>query len=235
MFGGSLLESSSRPRGRKRWPMAAAFTLEAFAAAVLVLIPLVTTGVIPVSAHVIACPLGSVHIAKPTAQQNQGGPLNQLRYSVVTLADNRHHAITGTPSSNNTSELSDGQPDFRGIGIPNGVPNLPFGSGRPTPVSTPTPRHLIVSNISEGQLIVKVEPVYPRLALLTHQHGDVKLHAFIAKDGTIQSLSVSSGHPLLAQAALDAVRQWRYRPYYLNGEPVEVETFITVSFKGIRD
>jgi periplasmic protein TonB len=59
----------------------------------------------------------------------------------------------------------------------------------------------------------------------------VRLHAIIARDGTIQSLNVISGHPLLASAALDAVRQWRYRPYLLNGEAVEVETFITVNFR----
>jgi protein TonB len=59
----------------------------------------------------------------------------------------------------------------------------------------------------------------------------VQLHAVIAKDGSIQSLSVTKGNPLLSQAALDAVRQWRYRPYMLNDEAVEVETFITVNFR----
>jgi protein TonB len=61
--------------------------------------------------------------------------------------------------------------------------------------------------------------------------GQVKLHAIIARDGTIQSLSAVSGPPLLVRAALDAVSQWRYRPYILNGEAVEVETFITVNFR----
>jgi protein TonB len=59
----------------------------------------------------------------------------------------------------------------------------------------------------------------------------VKLHAIIATDGTIQSLNVIDGPPLLAEAAREAVRQWRYRPYILNGRPVEVETLITVNFK----
>ena len=61
--------------------------------------------------------------------------------------------------------------------------------------------------------------------------GQVKLHAIIARDGWIQSLNAISGHPLLVHAALEAVGQWRYRPYYLNGEAVEVETFITVNFR----
>jgi protein TonB len=58
----------------------------------------------------------------------------------------------------------------------------------------------------------------------------VVLQAVIGKDGTIQNLRVVSGHPMLAQAALDAVKQWRYKPYYLNGEPVDVDTTINVNF-----
>jgi protein TonB len=76
-----------------------------------------------------------------------------------------------------------------------------------------------------------VEPVYPRTASVIRLEGVVKLQAVITKGGTIQSLTVVSGHPILAQAALDAVKQWRYRPYILTGEPVEVDTFITVTFR----
>ena len=72
------------------------------------------------------------------------------------------------------------------------------------------------------------------MAVLANVQGEVKLHALIAKDGSIQSLSLSSGPPILAQAALDAVRQWRYRPYILNGQAVGVETFITVNFRKER-
>jgi protein TonB len=69
------------------------------------------------------------------------------------------------------------------------------------------------------------------MAAIIRAHGVVKLHAIIATDGTIQSLNVIDGPPLLAEAAREAVRQWRYRPYILNGRPVEVETMITVNFK----
>ena len=88
-----------------------------------------------------------------------------------------------------------------------------------------------VSVLSEAQLINKVVPTYPIPAQRTGIQGDVKLHAIISRDGSIQSLSLISGHPLLTRAAVEAVEQWRYRPYVLNGEPVEVETWITVSFK----
>jgi protein TonB len=69
------------------------------------------------------------------------------------------------------------------------------------------------------------------IAVRAGVQGEVKLHAIIARNGTIESLNAVSGHPLLIRAAMDAVGQWRYRPYILNGEAVEVETFITVNFR----
>ena len=79
-------------------------------------------------------------------------------------------------------------------------------------------------------LIHQVKPEYPPLAKVTRTQGVVLLDAVIDKEGSIQSLRVISGHPLLNQAALDAVKQWKYRPTLLNGEPVEVSTTITVTF-----
>jgi protein TonB len=96
------------------------------------------------------------------------------------------------------------------------------GERRPLKLSEP---------IVQAQLISRVEPRYPPLAAQIHLQGTVLLHAIISRDGTITSLEVVNGHPLLVQAALDAVRQWRYRPTMLNGEPVEVETTITVIFQ----
>ena len=79
-------------------------------------------------------------------------------------------------------------------------------------------------------LIHRVEPMYPTLARQIGRAGRVELRAAIATDGTIQSLQVVSGDPLFYQSALDAVRQWRYRPTVLNGQPVEIDTFITVIY-----
>lgn len=79
-------------------------------------------------------------------------------------------------------------------------------------------------------LVQRVEPQYPPLARQIHREGTVELHAIIGTDGTIQSLQVVSGDALFVQSALDAVRQWRYRPTVLDGQPVEVETYITVSY-----
>jgi protein TonB len=81
-----------------------------------------------------------------------------------------------------------------------------------------------------GSLIKRVQPAYPPIAKLTRIQGTVVLQAVISREGTIESLHVLSGHPSLVNAAIDAVQQWRYRPYVLNGTPVEVETQITVNF-----
>jgi protein TonB len=79
-------------------------------------------------------------------------------------------------------------------------------------------------------LIRRVEPSYPALAKQIHKEGQVELRAIIATDGTIQSLQVVSGDPLFLRSAEDAVTQWRYRPTVLNGQPVEIETYITVIY-----
>ena len=88
----------------------------------------------------------------------------------------------------------------------------------------------ISQGVTNGLLIHKVEPPYPTIAKAARIQGDVVLKAIIDKEGNIVNLQLMSGHPMLVPAALDAVRQWHYRPYLLNGQPVEVETTITVIF-----
>jgi protein TonB len=85
--------------------------------------------------------------------------------------------------------------------------------------------------VVDGLLIRKTMPVYPPIAKATGMQGTVVLQATIARNGTIANLHVVSGSTMLQQAALDAVRNWLYRPYLLNGEPVEVETTVNVVFK----
>jgi len=134
-------------------------------------------------------------------------------------------------------------PDMGNVGVTGGVPGgVPGGQaggviggiiggvvGGPPPPK-PKTRTVVGGNVMAARIINRVQPVYPPLARQTRIQGTVKLHAIIAKDGTIQNLEVIAGHPLLVQAALDAVRQWRYQPTLLNGEPVEVDTTIDVIF-----
>jgi protein TonB len=98
------------------------------------------------------------------------------------------------------------------------------------PPPSATRRIQVSGGVSQGFLIQQVRPAYPALAIAARVQGPVVLNALISRSGTIENLRLVSGHPMLVQAAIDAVRQWRYRPYLLNGEPVEVETQITVNF-----
>jgi len=122
-------------------------------------------------------------------------------------------------------------------GVPGGMPGGVMGGilggvgSAPPPPKPEGPKRIRVSTgVQEAKIINKVLPVYPALARQARIQGTVKLHAIISKEGTIQQLEVVSGPPLLIQAALDAVRQWRYRPTLLSDEPVEVETYIDVIF-----
>jgi protein TonB len=89
----------------------------------------------------------------------------------------------------------------------------------------------ISQGVSQGLLIKQVQPIYPSAALKVHAQGAVQIEATINKEGTVINTKVLRGDAVLARAALDAVRQWRYKPYYLDGEPVEIQTQITVNFK----
>lgn len=101
---------------------------------------------------------------------------------------------------------------------------------RPADERPQVPKRLVLTRLEPAMLIHRVEPEYPPLAKQTHREGRVELHAIIATDGTIQFLQVVSGDQLFLRSALDAVGQWRYRPTVLNGQPVEIDTFITVVF-----
>jgi protein TonB len=235
MFRESLLDSSPARRNGKRWPMATAFVLESIAAALVIMIPLLSTGIIPVSArapHVAPLQMVRVAVERPHADAIRSSGPTAPAISVVPVSNNRDVIHYGQPQSQANTNVG---PHFNFDAGTDPSPDLVICRGC-QPVITP-PIHdkpFAVSHLSEAQLVHKVEPVYPRMAVLANMQGEVKLHALIAKDGTIQSLSISSGPPILAQAALDAVRQWRYRPYILNGQAVEVETFITVNFRKER-
>lgn len=141
------------------------------------------------------------------------------------------------------------------VGVPGGV-NLGSGQGVPggfdftrllsfdrpvpvvrppetraaTPSKEPSITRIRVSGLDPSKLLVCVKPVYPPLAKAAHIAGMVELEAVIAVSGRLSEIRVKSGHPLLVPAAVEAVRQWVYKPTYLNGDPVEVSTTIVVTF-----
>jgi TonB family protein len=101
----------------------------------------------------------------------------------------------------------------------------------PADAAPPKPRTITISaNVMQGAIIFKTVPEYPPIAKAAHVSGTVVLQAVIGKDGKIENLHVINGPPMLQQAALDAVKQWMYRPYLLNDEPVEVKTTVNVTF-----
>jgi periplasmic protein TonB len=124
-------------------------------------------------------------------------------------------------------------------GVPGGVPGGSMGgvigsvlSSTPTvapKIATPQ-RVRVSSGVVSGLLLRRVNPVYPPLARQARIQGTVVLQAQISKTGDIENLQLISGHPMLAPAAIEAVKQWKYKPYLLNGEPVEVDTQVQVNF-----
>ena len=230
MFRDTLLESSPAGRKRKRWPMATAFAVEVAVAGLLIVLPLLSSGILPVSAHPpVFLPLSDMPIARhnPTENHPPSGPRYTAGRSVVVF-DNTHSDMCFTHCKTAPNDDAEAGPPNWDSRIGNGGPSRDFNA---LTVEKPIlQKRPVVSELKMGQLTHRVEPVYPKMAIVTHVEGQVQLHAVVAKDGSIRTLEVIHGHPLLARAAVDAVKQWRYQPYKLNGEPVEVETFITVNF-----
>ena len=235
MFQETLLESSPTPKRRRGWSLATAFTAQTLIAATLIVIPLLSSAVITISTPAMPIPISYAKPMADTSRASSGGTSSNLHFTsqqeVVNMNLAKGSLIVGYPRVGN-SGASEPSPCLVGASCPvgdGGPPNLlPAG---PTVVPKRPDKPVIVSHMSDGLLINKVIPTYPIIAVRTGVQGEVKLHAIIARDGAIQSLSVISGHPLLTRAAIEAVQQWRYKPYKLNGEAVEVETYITVNFK----
>jgi protein TonB len=239
MFEDSLIESGGRFTSKRGTTTFVSFVLQLLLIGVLVLLPLIFTEALPrqqLMTFLVAPPpppppppppAAEVHIVKKIQSELDNG---QLR--TPTAIPKKIQMIK-----------EDEQPPTTGVagvvgGVPGGVPGGTMGgvlggmlSSTPVAIPKAAPQRVRVSQgVSQGLLIHKVQPVYPALARQGRFQGTVVLQALIGKDGAIQNLHVVSGHPMLQGAAMDAVKQWRYKPYYLNGEPVEVETTVNVIF-----
>lgn len=230
MFREALLESSPFTRKRNAWPMATAFTMQLIAASVLIVVPLLSSGIISIPARPpLLAPSQYAH-AQNQPSGGHGGQAFPTDKPVISV----HNTGSLIDRDLNPKPYDIG-PSFNPIGSGPG-PGLPsnlFDNAQPVTVEPPPVKRdrIVVSHSNEAMLLSKVIPEYPAIAKAAGVQGDVKLHAIISKDGAIQSLAVISGSAMLIPSALNAVQQWKYRPYMLNGQPVEVETFITVSFK----
>jgi protein TonB len=216
----------------RRWTAAASFTLQATIILAGLAYPLMHPDSLPPVLHPLFLPIASYtpDLVSHTTASN-GGISTAIRPIVASA-----HSISFSFGRAPTQPQDSGPaipPGFGviGAGKPDGVEHSIVGDyARPMPTVAPRERPLRRSVMMEGNLIRKIEPQYPTIAKALHIEGAVMLKAIISREGTIENVKVESGHALLAQAALQAVRQWRYRPYLLNDEPIEVETEIKVNF-----
>lgn len=235
MFADTLLETSWAQHARRSCTTLTSFGLQAFMISLLLLIPLLRTVVLP-AARTVSTPIS---MGRPTPTplvpkaRGDSTPVVPNHSAVPRYLWNGglHESIsaTGDDSAPQVGDVGTGQE----VGLPSapGFP-LPITGTRPVLATAPPPalRTFRTSKMLEGSLYHRVQPLYPPLARAARIQGEVVLSATISKEGTIENLQVLRGHPMLVKAAIDAVSQWRYRPYILNNEPVEVETQILVTF-----
>ena len=237
MFEDSLLESGGRLASRQPWTTAISFAMQAAVGTAVVLMSLLYTESLPIRTLVDtleAPPPPAAQAAPAERATNAATQRSEIDNGVLIPPREIPRAIATIHDQQN--ELGPSSP--AAPGVPYGVTgassnNLLTELLRPSvvpPRVAPPMKVRVSAGVAQGLLIREVKPQYPPLARQARIQGTVVLQAVIGKDGTVQDLRVVSGHPLLTAAAIDAVKQWLYRPYYLNGEPVMVDTQINVVF-----
>jgi periplasmic protein TonB len=237
MFEDSMLDSGLQKK--RLGTTIFSFLLQVFLVFVLILIPLIYTDALPkqqLMTFLVAPP------PPPPPPPPAAAPIKVVKVA-SEVVNGQLRTPTKIPQKVQMIKEEEAPPDMGAGGVPGGVPGgIPGGSAggvmggilSSTPVAVPkvaTPTRVRVSQgVSSGLLIKRVQPNYPPLARQARIQGQVVLHAEISKDGTITNLQLISGHAMLAPAAIEAVRQWRYKPYLLNGEPVAVDTEVIVNF-----
>ena len=239
MFEEMVVSSPKGKKTNKSWTVIVSGIVQATFLAVLILIPLIYTEALPKAS------LATLLVAPPPPPPPPPPPaatIVKVKPQVHLMDAGKLVAPKVIPKEVKIIKEEAEQPDAMGAigGVPGGVPGGQMGGviggviggvgGAPPPPKPTQQRIRQGGAVQAAMLVNRVQPQYPPLARQTRISGTVRLHAIISKDGSVQQLEVLSGHPLLVQAALDAVRQWKYRPTTLNGEPVEVDTTIDVIF-----
>lgn len=238
MFEDSLIESGGKLRTKRGRTSTFAFVLQFVIIGVMILIPLLFTEALPkaMTMTFLAAP------PPPPPPPPPPAAVHVVKQVETDMVNNQLRTPTKIPKKVEMIKEEEAPPPMAsGVvgGVPGGVPGGQMngvigGIISNTPVAVPkiaVSRVRVSAGVTQGMIIHKVQPAYPQMAKIARVQGPVVLAAIIGKDGTIQNLHVvSSASPLLNQAAIDAVKEWRYKPYILNGEPVEVETTIQVNF-----
>jgi len=236
MFEDSTFESTGKIKTRSRRWMIATLAFNGTILATLVLMPLIYPGALPQHTlpTLIVAPEAPKPQSEPKPVEVRAAPRRDISEMMgrQLIAPPRIPKIIKfvDPGERGLRELA--QADL-GLSTPGGDGTNPFGNGQHVTVVRPPVQASIhlSSKLVEGNLIYKSVPVYPVIAKASRTEGTVVLQATISKTGTIEGLHVISGSQMLQQAALDAVKTWRYRPYMLNGQAVEVETTVNVIFR----
>jgi len=237
MFEESLVESRVyHVSSSKRWTMLLSISLQAVLAGVVITLPLLHPEALPfhLEAPKVVVPL----MPKPmvpvvTTQSAASASASSValpiltRPLIATLLPGRDTAADTPPS---LAPFGDSR--MGGDGLPGGLGLADTHGPAVTVATVKAPARINVSTgVMQGRLLTPIHPVYPAIARAAHVEGAVVVEAVISRMGTIESLHVVSGPPMLQNAALEAIRVARYQPYRLNGEPTEVQTTITVNFR----
>jgi protein TonB len=249
MFEQTFVEGTGKTS--RPWTVALSFFLQLVMIAIAILIPLIYTDTLPrttLTSFLVAPPpppppppppaVAPVKVVKVIPRQFDAGRLMAPKVIPKEIAIIKEEELP--------------PPVGGGVGVVGGVPGgVPGGAaggvlggilgGIPSAAPPPPPvekkkeeakmqRIRVGGNVQAAMLLRQAKPLYPPLARQARIQGTVKLQAIISRDGTIQQLQVMQGHPLLVPNALEAVKQWVYKPTLLNGEPVEVVTVIDVNF-----
>jgi protein TonB len=240
MFSQSLMELSEIERRRRKGAALFSFIMQGLIVGVLVLLPLWFLDTLPAQQLVTFL----VAPPPPPPPPPPAAPVKTVQM-VSQIVNGQLLAPSKIPKVVKMIKEEEAPPPAMGVtgGVVGGVPGGQAGgvigslisaanhSGNTAPRTAEIPKRLVVSQgVSLGMLQNRIEPVYPIIARRARVQGTVTLRAIISTQGTIESLQVVDGHPMLVNAALDAVKQWRYKPYTLSGQPVEVETTVFVNF-----
>jgi periplasmic protein TonB len=242
MFEDLVVSSPHPTKTSKPWTVAVSMLFQVAFLTILILIPLIYTEALPKTM------MATLLVAPPPPPPPPPPPVATTVVHVKPVAHLMDAGKLVAPKAIPKDVKiikEDEEPDMGAVGVAGGVPGgVPggqmggviggviggMGAAPPPPKPKPNGPIKVGGQVQAARIVNRVQPLYPPLARQTRISGTVRLHAIISKDGTIQQLEVLSGHPLLQAAALDAVRQWRYQPTLLNGDPVEVDTTIDVIF-----
>ena len=237
-----LVDSGEKKSTHKRWTVILSGIIQAGILFVFVLIPLIYTEALPkgsLTTFLVAPPppppppppaAAVTKVVKPIARIIQQGKM--MAPTVIPKKVNiiKEEEMPPEVSGGVQGGVVGGVPGGQAGGVLGGIIGGTGGSGPPPPPPKAQQRIRVGGQVQAAKMVRQIQPIYPQIAKTAHVQGTVILHAVIAKDGSVQELNYVSGPPLLMKSAMDAVREWKYQPTLLNGEPVEVDTTISVIF-----